>query len=117
MLKLSEPIGDERPARILGTVEKPAPENSPSRFAIIGRYVFEPEIFDCLSRTPKGAGGEIQLTDGMNQLCEKGGLFALKIKAARYDVGNQFFYLKAQIDEALRRPELASPLKEYLKTL
>ena len=117
ILKISEDKITDAPVKVLGTVEKPEPEKAPSRYAIIGRYVFDPIIFDYLARTPKGAGGEIQLTDAMTQLCDKEGLHAVNLKGCRYDIGNPFFYVKAQIDEALRRPELARPLREYLKTL
>ncbi|NBX75196.1 MAG: UTP--glucose-1-phosphate uridylyltransferase [Proteobacteria bacterium] len=117
ILKISEDKISDRPARVLGTVEKPEPEKAPSRYAIIGRYVFDPIIFDYLAKTPKGAGGEIQLTDAMTQLCDKEGLHAVNLKGCRYDIGNPLFYVKAQIDEALRRPELAGPLREYLKNL
>lgn len=117
IIKISENSIQEKPVRVLGTVEKPSPELAPSRFAIIGRYVFEPVIFEYLSKTPKGAGGEIQLTDAMTQLCSTPGLHAVNLLGCRYDIGNALFYLKAQIDEALRRPDLAAPLREYLKTL
>ena len=117
ILKISDDKIGDSPVKVLGTVEKPQPEKAPSRYAIIGRYVFEPVIFDYLARTPKGAGGEIQLTDAMTQLCDKGGLYAVNLKGCRYDIGNPFFYVKAQIDEALRRPDLAEPLRAYLKTL
>ncbi|NBW98329.1 UTP--glucose-1-phosphate uridylyltransferase [bacterium] len=113
----SHPKEIDAPFKVVGTVEKPQPEKAPSRFAIIGRYVFEPIIFEYLKSTPKGAGGEIQLTDGMTQLCGREGLYALQMQGCRYDVGNPFFYVKAQVDEALRRPELAQPLRDYLKTL
>lgn len=117
ILKISEDKIGEAPVKVLGTVEKPAPEKAPSRYAIIGRYVFEPAIFDYLAHTSKGSGGEIQLTDAMNQLCDKEGLHAVNLKGCRYDIGNPFFYVKAQIDEALRRPELAPQLRNYLKSL
>jgi UTP--glucose-1-phosphate uridylyltransferase len=117
MVKIKEPTIGDLPVRVLGTVEKPAPEKAPSRFALIGRYVFSPQIFDYLANTPKGSGGEIQLTDAMNQLCGAEGLHAVKINGCRYDIGNPFFYLKAQIDEGMRRPEIQTLLKEYLKSL
>lgn len=117
IIKIKESSIGAAPVRVLGTVEKPAPELAPSRFAIIGRYVFSPVIFDYLAATPKGNGGEIQLTDAMTRLCEAEGLQAVKINGCRYDIGNPFYYVKAQIDEALRRPELEQPLRAYLKSL
>lgn len=105
------------PVPILRTVEKPRPEEAPSPFAIIGRYVFDAAIFDCLKEVRPGVGGEIQLTDGMDKLCKTGRLQALLVEGARYDIGNHFFYLKAQIDSALNRPELSGRLRNYLKTL
>lgn len=117
IVKISQPKIQDEPVKVLGTVEKPSPEQAPSRYAIIGRYVFDPIIFDYLSRTSKGSGGEIQLTDAMTQLCPEEGLHAVNLKGCRYDIGNALFYLKAQIDEALRRPDLSKPLKEYLKSL
>jgi UTP--glucose-1-phosphate uridylyltransferase len=112
----SDVLGDG-PTKVLRTVEKPKPQDAPSPFAIIGRYVFEAELMDHLREVRPGVGGEIQLTDGMDRLCRSGKLFALQVKGPRYDIGNHFFYLKAQIDEALRRPELAQKLRHYLKTL
>lgn len=107
----------EKPGKVLRTVEKPKPEDAPSQYAIIGRYVFEPVLFDHLREVKPGVGGEIQLTDGMDRLCPEGKLHACLLRGPRYDIGNHFFYLKAQIDEALRRPELAKKLKPYLESL
>ena len=105
------------PAKVLRTVEKPKPEVAPSNYAIIGRYVFEPTLFDHLKEVKPGVGGEIQLTDGMDRLCKAGKLYALKIEGSRYDIGNHLSYVKAQLDAALRRPELADRLRQYLRTL
>lgn len=107
----------QHPVKIARTVEKPSPESAPSSFAIIGRYVFEPAIFEHLERVVPGVGGEIQLTDGMDRLCKDQGLLALLVDGSRYDIGNHFFYVKAQVDAALRRPELASRLRAYFRTL
>jgi UTP--glucose-1-phosphate uridylyltransferase len=108
---------DSGPVKVKRTVEKPKPEDAPSRFAIIGRYVFEPTIFDHLREVKPGVGGELQLTDGMDKLCQAGKLQAMLVSGARYDIGNHFFYLKAQIEAALARPELAGRVRSYLKTL
>lgn len=117
IIKIAKNKIGEQAAEVLGTVEKPDPASAPSRYAIIGRYVFDPIIFDCLKKTEKGSGGEIQLTDGMTMLCGREGLNAIELKGCRYDIGNPVFYLKAQIDEALRRPSISQPLKDYLKSL
>jgi len=105
------------PLRVERTVEKPKPEHAPSPYAILGRYVFDSEIMECLKRVAPGVGGEIQLTDGMDMLAANGKLHAWQVQGCRYDIGNHFFYVKAQVDAALRRPELASRLREYLKSL
>lgn len=99
------------------TVEKPKPEEAPSDFAIVGRYAFTPEIFDALARLKPGVGGEYQLTDAMSELASKGRLRARLLEGPRYDIGNHLFYVKAQIDAALRRPELAERLRQYIRTL
>ena len=112
----NEKLG-QKPVKVLRTIEKPKPEDAPSNYAIIGRYVFEPELFDHLREIKPGVGGELQLTDGMDRLCRNGKLKAFLLEGPRYDIGNHFYYLKAQIDEALRRPELAKKLKPYLETL
>lgn len=117
VIQISESCLNELPAKVHKTIEKPDPEKAPSPYAIIGRYVFEPVIFEHLRNTAPGANGEIQLTDAMTQLCQKEGLYALKLQGSRYDIGNPLFYVKAQIDEALRRPELAQPLREYLRKI
>jgi UTP--glucose-1-phosphate uridylyltransferase len=99
------------------TVEKPKPADAPSRFAIIGRYVFEPSLFDELRQVKPGVGGEIQLTDGMDRLARAGHLHALLIDDCRYDIGNHLSYVIAQVDAALRRPELAERLRAHLRSL
>jgi UTP--glucose-1-phosphate uridylyltransferase len=110
--------GIERfPARVLRTVEKPEPAAAPSRFGIVGRYLFRPEIFDALREIPPGRGGEIQLTDGMDRLAQGGKLYALELTGYHYDIGSHLSYVKAQVDAALRRPELAQKLREYLRRL
>lgn len=105
------------PCRVKRAVEKPKPSDAPSRYGIIGRYVFEPGLFDTLKEVRPGVGGEIQLTDGMNQLALAGRLHALRIEGPRYDIGNHFFFVKAQIDAALRRPGLSDRLRQYLRSL
>lgn len=105
------------PAKVKRTVEKPKPADAPSRYAIIGRYLFEPEIFDHLKDVKPGVGGEIQLTDGMDRLCQAGKLYALPVTGRRYDIGSHFSFLQAQIDAAMTRPELKDRLRRYVKDL
>lgn len=105
------------PVLVKSTVEKPKPESAPSEYAIVGRYVFGPEILDCLKAVKPGVGGEIQLTDAMSALASKGRLYASAVQGCRYDTGSLLGYVKAQIDAALRDPSLAGPLKDYLRTL
>ncbi|MBY0369182.1 UTP--glucose-1-phosphate uridylyltransferase [bacterium] len=101
--------------KVLRTVEKPTPDKAPSPYAIIGRYAFHPEILDALKEVRPGSGGEIQLTDGLDTLARAGRLQAVLFDSNRYDVGNHLYYVLAQVDEALRRPELASRLRPLLQ--
>ena len=87
-------------------VEKPAPGTAPSRLAIIGRYVLPPEIFEILSSTPPGRGGEIQLTDGLATLCARSGLIGLEVEGRRFDVGDRAGYVLAMVHYALRRDDI-----------
>jgi UTP--glucose-1-phosphate uridylyltransferase len=96
-------------------VEKPAPDKSPSNYAVIGRYVFTAEIMDVLKDLPPGVGGEIQLTDAMNILAQNDKLRAMLLPGPRYDVGTPLQYVLAQVDSALTRPELADRLRAALK--
>ncbi len=99
------------------TVEKPKPENAPSQLAVIGRYVFQSEILEALESVKPGVGGEIQLTDGMDTLAAAGRLHAMILDDKRYDVGNHLYYVLAQVDAALHRPELAERLRPMLREL
>lgn len=117
IVDLGGKTASDQPAKVLQAVEKPSPANAPSQYAIVGRYVFEPAIFDCLKEIKPGSGGELQLTDAMNMLCNVGKLQAILATSQRYDLGNHFFYLKAQIDYALTRPELSQQVQSYLRTI
>jgi len=108
-------LGDG-PVAVKRTVEKPKPENAPSPYAIIGRYAFQPEVLDALKQVRPGSGGEIQLTDALDILARESRLLATLFDSNRYDVGNHLYYVLAQVDEALRRPELAGRLTALLKT-
>ncbi|HJZ86893.1 MAG TPA: UTP--glucose-1-phosphate uridylyltransferase [Polyangia bacterium] len=98
-------------------VEKPEPAQAPSRLAIVARYVLPPSIFPLLERTKPGQGGEIQLTDGLLALARSEGLFGWELEGTRYDAGDKLGWLKANLAYALKRPELAGPLREYMKKL
>ncbi len=104
--------------RMSGVVEKPRPEEAPSDLAIIGRYVFFPEIFRYLEKTPPGAGGEIQLTDAISAMIADGHpVYAYEFKGTRYDAGNKFGFIKAVLNWALKHPEIGPQVKEYIKNL
>jgi UTP--glucose-1-phosphate uridylyltransferase len=102
---------------ILNMVEKPKFEDAPSNLAIIGRYILTPAIFDLLEKTPKGTGGELQLTDGMRLLLKQEKMYAYVYEGKRHDTGDKLGFLKATVEFALKRPDLGGPMKEYLRTL
>ena len=98
-------------------VEKPAMEQAPSNNAIVGRYILMPEIFELLEKTGRGAGGEIQLTDAMAELMRMQGFLGYRFSGTRYDAGDKFGFLQATIAYALKRPEFAEPLREFMRGL
>jgi UTP--glucose-1-phosphate uridylyltransferase len=98
-------------------VEKPLPDKAPSRWAVVGRYVLEPRIFDHLAALEPGVGGEYQLTDALAMLAREGRLVAAPIPAKRYDTGNKLDYLKANVEFALKREDLRAEFTAYLKEL
>jgi len=102
---------------IRNMVEKPKFEEAPSNLAVIGRYILTPAIFDCLAKTTTGAGGELQLTDGMRMLLKQEKMFAYVYEGQRYDTGDKLGFLKATVEFALKRQDLGGPFREYLKTL
>jgi UTP--glucose-1-phosphate uridylyltransferase len=110
------PFG-ERLLRIRDLVEKPKPEQAPSNLAITGRYVLPAAIFACLERTKPGAGGEIQLTDGMRILAKEQGLWAYIYEGISYDAGDKLGFLKATVELALQNEEFGRDFRAYLKTL
>jgi UTP--glucose-1-phosphate uridylyltransferase len=112
-----QPPFGARLLRIRDLVEKPKPENAPSNLAITGRYVLPPAIFHCLERTKPGAGGEIQLTDGMRILAQEQGLWAYIYDGISYDAGDKLGFLKATVELALQNKELGEPFRAYLKSL
>ncbi|WP_342430870.1 UTP--glucose-1-phosphate uridylyltransferase GalU [Neobacillus sp. FSL H8-0543] len=96
-------------------VEKPSKEEAPSRFAIMGRYVLSPEIFDILARIPIGQGDELQLTDAINELNKQQAVLAYNFEGRRYDIGDKIGFIKATIDFALQRDDISEQVKDYLK--
>ncbi len=113
----AEPGSDGRVFKICDLVEKPKPEEAPSNLAIIGRYILTPAVFQALKETTPGAGGEIQLTDGLRNLHRKEPVYAYRFKGERYDAGNKLEYLIATVDFALKRHDLGKEFREYLKSL
>jgi UTP--glucose-1-phosphate uridylyltransferase len=108
---------DPRIYNCSGMVEKPSFENAPSKQAIIGRYVLTPRIFELLEKTAPGAGGEIQLTDGIKALLKEEKVFGYTFEGKRFDAGDKFGMLQATVEFALKRPDLGPKLREYLKGL
>jgi UTP--glucose-1-phosphate uridylyltransferase len=110
-----DPMKDEL-ARIHSIVEKPKPKDAPSNLGVIGRYVLTNRIFDLLSQVTPGAGGEIQLTDGISQLLTHERALAVHLPGRRFDCGSKLGYLKATVEFGLRHPETGSEFTEYLKS-
>jgi UTP--glucose-1-phosphate uridylyltransferase len=102
---------------ILDLVEKPKFEDAPSDLAVIGRYILTPTVFETLSTIQAGAGGELQLTDGLKQLLKKEKIYGFVFDGKRHDTGDKLGFLKATFEFALKRPDLGEPLKKYLKSL
>ena len=102
---------------VLNMVEKPKFEDAPSNLAIIGRYILTPAIFDVLTKTGTGAGGELQLTDGMRGLLKQEKMYAYVYEGRRHDTGDKLGFLKATVEFALKREDLGGPMREYLRGL
>ncbi len=103
--------------RIKDLVEKPSTDQAPSDLAIIGRYVLTPDVFDALAETARDRIGEVQLTNGLKRLLKSRPLYACEVEGVRHDTGNKLGFLKAVVYFALRRPDLAGPFREYLRTV
>lgn len=110
-----EENGRDRTIKVTRMVEKPAPGTTDSDMAIIGRYILMPEIFELLSRTTPGHGGEIQLTDALLALSKKRSMYAYEFEGIRYDAGDKLGYLKANVAYGVRHTELGKQFKEHLK--
>ena len=107
---------DGRATEVRGLVEKPAPADAPSRLAVVGRYILQPQVMDVLGAGERGAGGEIQLTDAMAKLIGRQPFHALTVDAVRYDCGDKAGYVIASLAIALDRDDLAPTIEEFLAT-
>jgi len=110
---LPEPVEDNL-VRILDVVEKPRPEEAPSNLAVMGRYIFTPEIFDCIDQVQPGAGGEIQLTDAIALLLEQQTIYGYVFEDGRYDIGDKLDYLRAVVELAVDREDLGPGFRAFL---
>ncbi|MBW8795002.1 MAG: UTP--glucose-1-phosphate uridylyltransferase GalU [Streptomyces sp.] len=110
-----EPTGEAGVVRVTGLVEKPSPEKAPSNYAVIGRYVLDPEVFDVLERTAPGRGGEIQLTDALQDLAAAGTVHGVVFDGLRYDTGDKADYLRTVVRLACERPDLGPEFTAWLR--
>ncbi|HYI22090.1 MAG TPA: UTP--glucose-1-phosphate uridylyltransferase GalU [Candidatus Limnocylindrales bacterium] len=108
---------DDRLYKMRGVVEKPSPEDAPSNLAIIGRYVLTPKIFEKLEQTPRGAIGEIQLTDAIEALMAEQDVYAYAFEGKRHDAGTTMGWLKASVELALDREDIGAEFRRYLAGL
>src|ERR1700723_1012811 len=109
--------GDPKLFDVSGLVEKPKQADTPSKNAIIGRYILTPKIFDLLEHTPLGAGGELQLTDAIKGLLQTEKVYGYSFEGTRHDAGDKLGMLKATVEFALKRDDLGPQFREYLKTV
>jgi UTP--glucose-1-phosphate uridylyltransferase len=107
----------DRTYELRGMVEKPPPDKAPSEFAIMGRYVLTPDIFELLASGKPGAGGEIQLTDALMGLTARRKIYGYEFEGVRYDLGDRVGFISAQIGFGLKRPDLADRLRAYIKSV
>ncbi|MEU0408545.1 UTP--glucose-1-phosphate uridylyltransferase GalU [Streptomyces griseorubiginosus] len=110
-----EPTAEEGLVRVTGLVEKPSPDTAPSAYAVIGRYVLDPAVFDVLDRTPPGRGGEIQLTDALQTLATTGTVHGVVFDGLRYDTGDKADYLRTVVRLACARDDLGPGFTAWLK--
>ncbi len=110
-------VSNPRIIAVRGMVEKPKLEDAPSKNAIIGRYILTPKIFELLENLTPGAGGELQLTDGIKGLLKTEKVYGYSFEGTRYDAGDKLGMLMATVDFALKRKDLGPPFREYLKGL
>jgi UTP--glucose-1-phosphate uridylyltransferase len=107
---------DGRITQVRNIVEKPKPVNARSNLGVVGRYILTPAIFNHLQGIPRGAGGEIQLTDAIERLLQDEPVLAYQFAGKRYDCGSKLGYLQATVEFALKHPELREEFAEYLAT-
>jgi UTP--glucose-1-phosphate uridylyltransferase len=107
----------ERLVDVAQIVEKPAPENAPSRLGVAGRYILTPGVFHEIATQPRGVGGEIQLTDGIASLLRREKVFAYRYEGRRYDCGSKEGFLEANVELALAHPQLGPGFRAFLKSL
>ena len=112
----STPLGPDI-EQVNAIVEKPKPEDAPSTLAVVGRYILTPRIFHHLEKVQAGAGGEIQLTDGIAALMREEKMLAYRFKGTRYDCGSKLGYLQATVALGLKHPEVRDEFAEYLNSL
>ncbi|MDN0200302.1 UTP--glucose-1-phosphate uridylyltransferase GalU [Streptomyces sp. S.PNR 29] len=110
-----QPTGEDGVVRVTGLVEKPSSQQAPSRYAVIGRYVLDPAVFDVLERTEPGRGGEIQLTDALQELATGGTVHGVVFDGLRYDTGDKADYLRTVVRLACDRPDLGPEFMAWLK--
>jgi UTP--glucose-1-phosphate uridylyltransferase len=108
---------NDRLTKVDRMVEKPSPEEAPSRMGVAGRYVLTPSVFEMIRSNPRGAGGEIQLTDGIARLMGTEGVHAFQYEGKRYDCGSKDGFLEATVELALKHPQVGPGFREYLKGL
>ena len=108
---------DNRLLKIKDLAEKPSADKAPSNYGVTGRYVLPPEIFEYLSRTKAGAGGEIQLTDGLRALARESGLWAYVYEGKTHDAGDKLGFLKATVEFGLKNPQFGDDFRSYLREL
>jgi UTP--glucose-1-phosphate uridylyltransferase len=112
----SQPI-TERLSKVESMVEKPKPKDAPSNLAVVGRYLLTPAVYDKLEKTGRGAGGEIQLTDGIVALLGEETVYAYAFEGRRYDCGSKLGYLEATVEFGLKHPDLGDRFLKYLLQL
>ena len=108
---------NDRVVDVTRIVEKPAPEDAPSRLGVAGRYILTPGVFHEIATQPRGVGGEIQLTDGIASLLRREKVFAYRYEGKRYDCGSKEGFLEANVELALKHPQLGPGFREFLKGL
>ena len=113
--KLKQFKYDESSQKVNTLIEKPEPNEAPSNLAIASRYIFRPEIFEYLKRTPRGKNNEIQLTDAMVTMLGDHAMYGLQLKEKRFDIGNKLDFLETKIEFGLQSPDISADLAAFLK--